>query len=87
MGGSKRRMGTRKQYPATMKAKIVLEILKEEKSIPQIASTYGIHPSILNRWKNASRNSLPLPMIRKGETIQKPNTRRKSRTSIPRLVV
>lgn len=42
-----------------MKAKIVLEILKEEKSISQIASPYGIHPSILNRWKNGSRNSLP----------------------------
>ena len=42
-----------------MKAKIVLEILKEEKSISQIASPYGIHPSILNRWKNGNRNSLP----------------------------
>ena len=52
-------MGTRKQYSATMKAKIVLEILKEEKSIPQIASTYGIHPSILNRWKNAAVEELP----------------------------
>ncbi|MBE3573008.1 MAG: transposase, partial [Moorella humiferrea] len=28
-------MGTRKQYPAEIKAKIVLEILKEEKSISQ----------------------------------------------------
>ena len=42
-----------------MKAKIVLEILKEEKSIPQTASTYGIHPSILNRWKNAAVEKLP----------------------------
>jgi transposase-like protein len=53
-----------------MKAKIVLEILKEEKSISQIASPYSIHPSILNRWKNGSRNSLPsLPMTRKAENI------------------
>jgi transposase len=52
-------MGTRKQYSATMKVKIVLEILKEEKSIPQIASPYGINPSILNRWKNAAVEKLP----------------------------
>lgn len=30
------RMGTRKQYPDEIKAKIVLEILKEEKSIAEI---------------------------------------------------
>jgi transposase len=82
-------MGTRKQYSATMKVKIVLEILKEEKSIPQIASPYGIHPSILNRWKNAAVEKLPSLFAddTKRRDIQKPNTRRKSRTSIPRLVV
>ncbi|MEW8959589.1 MAG: IS3 family transposase [Moorella sp. (in: firmicutes)] len=52
-------MGTRKQYPAEIKAKIVLEILKEEKSISQIASEYGIHPSVLNRWKNTAVEKLP----------------------------
>ncbi|MDQ0285555.1 transposase-like protein [Desulfofundulus luciae] len=52
-------MGTRKQYPAEIKAKIVLEILKEEKSIAQIASEYGIHPSVLNRWKNTAVEKLP----------------------------
>jgi transposase-like protein len=38
MGVLSVRMGTRKQYPAEIKAKIILEILKEEKSISQIAS-------------------------------------------------
>jgi len=57
-------MGTRKQYPATMKVKIVLGILKEEESIPQIASTYGIHPSILNRWKKRSSGETPFPLCR-----------------------
>jgi len=52
-------MGTRKQYPAELKAKIVLEILKEEKSIAQIASEYGIHPSVLNRWRNTVVEKLP----------------------------
>ncbi|NSW84470.1 MAG: transposase [Syntrophothermus sp.] len=52
-------MGNRKQYPAELKAKIVLEILREEKSISQIASEYGIHPSLLNKWRNVAIQKLP----------------------------
>ncbi|MGB9663046.1 MAG: transposase, partial [Moorellaceae bacterium] len=40
-------MSIRKQYPAEFKAKILLEIFKEEKSISQLASEYDIHPSLL----------------------------------------
>lgn len=34
-----------------MKAHIVIEILKEEKSISELASEYNIHPNQLSRWK------------------------------------
>ncbi len=37
----------RKKYPAELKAKIVVEILKEEKTISQIASEYDIYPFLL----------------------------------------
>lgn len=59
MGVLSVRMSVRKQYPAELKAKIVLEILKEEKSIAQIASEHGIHPSVLNRWRNTAVEKLP----------------------------
>ena len=39
------------RYTAKKKAQIVLEILKEERSIAQIASEYGIHPNQLYKWK------------------------------------
>jgi transposase len=42
----------RKQYSPTQKAKIVLEVLKEEKTITQIASEQGVHPSQLCRWRD-----------------------------------
>ena len=42
----------RKRYTPSQKAQIVLEILKEEKSITQIASETGIHTSQLYKWKN-----------------------------------
>ncbi len=41
----------KKHYTAQQKARIVLEILKEERSIAQIASEHGIHPNQLYKWK------------------------------------
>ena len=41
----------RKQYTPEMKAQIVLEILKEEKSISELASEHDMHPNQLSRWK------------------------------------
>jgi transposase len=44
-------MKSRKHYSPQQKAQIVLELLKEEKTVAQIASEYGIHPNQLHRWK------------------------------------
>lgn len=49
----------RKRYSTKKKAQIVLEILKEERSIAQIASEYGIHPSQLYKWKAQALEGLP----------------------------
>jgi transposase-like protein len=40
----------RKQYSAEFKAKIALEAVKGEKSISEIASHYGVHPTIIHQW-------------------------------------
>ena len=34
---------TRKQYSAEFKAKVVKEMLKEEKTVGQLATEYGVH--------------------------------------------
>jgi putative transposase len=44
----------RRRFSAKQKAQIVLEILKEEKTVAQIASEYGVHPNQLHRWKKAA---------------------------------
>jgi len=49
----------RKKYSAKQKAQIVLEILKEERSITQIASEYDIHPNQLYRWRAQVMEGLP----------------------------
>ena len=41
----------RRRFSAKQKAQIILEILKEEKTVAQIASEYGVHPNQLHRWK------------------------------------
>jgi transposase-like protein len=41
----------RKQYSAEFKAKIALEAIKGEKSISEIASQYGVHPTMIHQWK------------------------------------
>lgn len=52
-------MPTRKQFSASQKAQIALEILKEEKTVNQIASEYSVHPNILYRWKKQALENLP----------------------------
>ncbi len=49
----------RKSYTTKQKAQIVLEILKEERPIAQIASEYGIHPNQLYKWKAQALERLP----------------------------
>ena len=49
----------RKQYSAIYKAEIVQELLKEEKTVSQLASETGIHPTQLKEWKRVVLTRLP----------------------------
>jgi putative transposase len=42
----------RKSYSPEFKAKVVREILKEEKTLSQIAATYEIHPNLAAQWRD-----------------------------------
>ena len=49
----------KKNYTANFKAQVVLDLLKEEKTITEIASEYGVHPTQLRRWKEEVIKNLP----------------------------
>jgi putative transposase len=49
----------RKQFSATFKAQAVQELLKEEKSVAQLAAEYGVHPTQLGKWKARALQGLP----------------------------
>lgn len=44
-------MKKRKQYSAAFKLKVVLEALKEEKTVSELSSQFEIHPTMLNAWR------------------------------------
>ena len=48
----------RKQYTAAFKAQVVVELLKEEKTVSQISSEYGVHFTMLHRWKKTALENL-----------------------------
>jgi len=41
----------RKRYSAEKKTEIVLEILREEKTLAELATEHDIHPVQLSKWK------------------------------------
>ncbi len=52
-------MSKQKRHSATFKSQVVLEMLKEEKTVSQIAAEYGIHPSPWHRWKRQALDNFP----------------------------
>jgi transposase len=50
---------TKRTFSPEYKAKVVLEILREEKTVPQLASEMGVHPTQINRWRKKALESLP----------------------------
>ncbi|HEX6555600.1 MAG TPA: transposase [Ktedonobacteraceae bacterium] len=49
----------RKQYTADFKAKVVKEMLREEKTVGQLASEYEVHSNMLYRWRDQALAGLP----------------------------
>jgi transposase-like protein len=51
--------GLRNHYSAEFKANIVQQILREEKSVAQLAAEHGIHPHQLYQWRDIALQGLP----------------------------
>ena len=49
----------KQKHTPEFKAKIVLEALREEKMLSQIASENQINPNMLSKWKTEAITSLP----------------------------
>lgn len=49
----------RNHYAPEFKSKVVLELLREEKTVSQVATEYGVHPNLISRWKAEFMEKMP----------------------------
>src|SRR5699024_6113617 len=61
----------RKSYTPQCKSQIVLEILKEEKSMSQIASENEIHVNQLHKWKTQLLQEMPQVFEKQNKDLEK----------------
>jgi transposase len=55
-----------RRFDANFKAKVALEALKEEKTMSQLSSEYGVHPNQIQQWKKHLLLELPWIFSRNG---------------------
>jgi transposase-like protein len=49
----------RRQHSGELKAKVVLEALRGERTINELAAEYGVHPMQITQWKRVALEALP----------------------------
>ncbi len=63
-------MSRRKQYTSQFKAQVAIEAIKNQQTVAQIASAYGVHPTQVNQWKKQVLEQLP-QLFTNGRSKQK----------------
>lgn len=63
-------MQTRKQYSPAFKAQLVEELLREEKTVAQLAAEHGIHPTQRHTWRAIALEGLPELFSRSDSTAR-----------------
>ena len=51
----------RNNYGAEFKARVALEALKGHKTINELVSQFGVHPTQINKWKKHLQRRMALP--------------------------
>ncbi len=52
-------MSVRRSHSSGFKAKVALEAAKEEKTVAQLSSHFGVHGNMISKWKKQMLRELP----------------------------
>ena len=52
-------MSKRRNHDAGFKARVALEAVKGERTVSELASEHGVHPTMINQWKRALLEGAP----------------------------
>jgi transposase-like protein len=72
----------RKQYTAAFKARVVQELLKEEKTLAQIAAEYEVHPTQLKNWRTVALDGLAGLFEKQDSTVELKRAHEQERTEL-----
>jgi putative transposase len=50
---------SRKSYPPSLKAKVAIEAIRNQRTTTQMAQIYRIHPTLVSTWKKQALDALP----------------------------
>jgi putative transposase len=57
----------RKQHTGAFKSQVAIAAIRGEKTISELSSEYGVHPTVINRWKKQALESLPQTMLNRAD--------------------
>jgi len=66
----------KREYTAEFKVKVVVEVLKEEKSLSEIASERNINPNVIRNWRKEFLEKAP--QVFEGNKREKENQKKES---------
>jgi len=64
-------MEKRRKFTPEEKAKIVIEVLREEKTLNEIAAEHEVHPNQLSRWKAEFLNNAGRAFSKETDEVEK----------------
>lgn len=65
---------SRKNYPASLKAKVALAALREDAPISELSVRFGVHAAVISRWKREALQNLEEGFKGKTERAEKDHT-------------
>jgi transposase-like protein len=69
----------RRTFSADFKARVALEALREQRTLNELASEFGVHPSLIREWKKHVFDELPQVFSRRKAAEEKTQEQERER--------